>query len=483
MEKYIEIIIRVTKLIFKGVIYLLDKALVQEVLNQALTTGGDFAEIFVEDTQTTVIGMIGGVVEDSNSGRDYGVGIRIFNGLNSVYAYTNDSSKENLLKVASTAAAAIKGTKGDLVLNLNKVDIVNSHIITKIPNTISKKEKVDIMKRAYSVAKNFSPEVSQVVVRYLDMDQKVLIANTEGLFVEDRRIRTRLPIEAIASKGNEKQSGFYGPGAHKGFEFFDDIDVDYYAKEAARIAVTMINADLCPSGKMPVIIDNEFGGVIFHEACGHGLEATSVAKKTSVFADKLGELVASELVTAIDDGTIPNGWGSQNIDDEGMKTQKNVLIENGILKGYMIDKLNARRMEMAPTGSGRRQNYKFSPTSRMTNTFIAPGKSTPEEIIANTEYGLYAKYMGGGSVNPATGDFNFAVNEGYIIKNGKIDRPVRSATLIGRGIDVLKKIDMIGNNLALGQGMCGSMSGSIPANVGQPMIRVAEITVGGRKGE
>ncbi|QNO13704.1 TldD/PmbA family protein [Alkalicella caledoniensis] len=462
---------------------MLDKALVQEVLNQALTTGGDFAEVFVEDTQTTAIGMIGGIVEESNSGRDYGIGIRIFKGHNSVYAYTNDSSKENLLKVASTAAAALKGTKGDLVINLTKVDILNNHPIAKIPNTVSKNQKVEIMKRAYSVAKNYSSEISQVVVRYLDVDQKILIANTEGLFVEDRRIRTRLPIEAIASKGTEKQSGFYGPGAHKGFEFFDGIDVDYYATEAARIATTMINAELCPSGKMPVIIDNEFGGVIFHEACGHGLEATSVAKKTSVFADKVGEQVASELVTAIDDGTIPNAWGSSNIDDEGMKTQKNILIEDGILKGYMIDKLNARRMGMEPTGSGRRQNYKFAPTSRMTNTYIAGGKSTPEEIIANTEYGLFAKYMGGGSVNPATGEFNFAVNEGYLVKNGKIDRPVRSATLIGRGIDVLKKIDMVGNNLGLGQGMCGSLSGAIPTNVGQPMIRVSEITVGGRKGE
>ncbi|SHK03359.1 TldD protein [Anaerobranca californiensis DSM 14826] len=462
---------------------MLDKGLVQEVLNEALKTGGDFAEIFVEDTQSTSILLLGGVVEESNSGRDYGVGIRIYYGLNSVYAYTNDSSKENLLRVAKTAAAAIKGTKGDLTINLTTSTIENTHFIKKLPNTISKKEKVDVMKRAYSVAKNYSPEITQVIVRYLDVDQKVLIANSEGLFVEDRRVRTRLPIEAIASKGSEKQSGFYGPGAQKGFEFFEEIDLDYYAKEAARIAVTMINAEHCPSGKMPVIIDNEFGGVIFHEACGHGLEATSVAKKTSVFADKLGELVASELVTAIDDGTIPNAWGSSNIDDEGMKTQKNILIENGILKGYMIDRLNSRRMGMAPTGNGRRQSYKFAPTSRMTNTYIAPGKSTPEEIISNTEYGLYAKYMGGGSVNPATGEFNFAVNEGYIIKNGKIHKPVRSATLIGRGIEVLKKIDMVGNNLGLGQGMCGSVSGSIPANVGQPMIRVSEMTVGGRKGE
>jgi TldD protein len=279
------------------------------------------------------------------------------------------------------------------------------------------------------------------------------------------------------------QSGYFGPGSGKGFEFFENLDVEWYGKEASRIAKSMIFAEYSPSGKMPVVIDNGFGGVIFHEACGHGLEATSVAKGNSVFAGKLGQQVASRLVTAIDDGTIPNGWGSSNIDDEGNATTRNVLIENGILKNYMVDKLNGRRMSMDVTGSTRRQSYRYAPTSRMTNTFITNGQSTKEEIISNTEHGLYAKYMGGGSVNPATGEFNFSVMEGYKIENGKITNPLRGATLIGTGIDVLGKIDMVGNNLELGQGMCGSISGSIPANVGQPMIRVSEIIVGGRKGE
>ena len=243
----------------------------------------------------------------------------------------------------------------------------------------------------------------------------------------------------------------------------------------------MLHADPAPSGKFPVIIDNEFGGVIFHEACGHSLEATSVAKNASVFANKLGEKVASDLVTYIDDGTLENEWGSLNIDDEGEKSRKNVLIENGILKGYMIDKLNGRRMGMESTGSSRRQSYRFAPTSRMTNTYIAPGKSTPEEIIADTEYGIYAKYMGGGSVNPGTGDFNFAVNEAYLVKNGKIERPIRGATLIGNGAKTILNIDRVANNLGHGAGMCGASSGSLPVNVGQPMVRVSEITVGGKE--
>ncbi|KEO84429.1 TldD/PmbA family protein [Tumebacillus flagellatus] len=459
---------------------MLNQALVEDILYAALETGGDFAEIFVEDKTSSSIQMLGGTVDTAMSGRDFGVGIRILNGVFAVYAYTNDFSRENLIKVARNAAQAIRGQKQDIRIDLRKSLVTPHHELKLLPSDVSKARKIEYMRRAHIAASEYDPVISQTRVIYLDDDQKVLIANSEGLFVEDRRAHNRLQIEAIASNGSEKQSGQYGPGAHSGLEFLDNLDIEWYAREAARTAKTMIHAEFAPSGKIPVIIDNEFGGVIFHEACGHGLEATSVAKGASVFAGKLGELVASPLVTAIDDGTIKNAWGSLNIDDEGSPTQRNVLIENGVLKGYLIDKLGSRKMGMASTGSARRQNYQFAPTSRMNNTFIAGGNSTPEEIIANTEYGLYAKYMGGGSVNTATGDFNFAVREGYIVRNGKIEKPVRGATLIGKGIEVLQKIDMVGNNLAFGQGMCGSISGSIPADVGQPMIRVSELTVGGR---
>lgn len=461
---------------------MLSERLISDVLLAALSTGGDFAEIFVEDTYNTVIRMMNGTVEEGVAGRDYGVGIRIFQGTKSVYAYTNKTERSNLLKVALEAAAALPGTKQVESIVLNRCVVDKFNPIKIIPRDISQREKVDVMKKAHYAAFGYDDQITQVTVNYLDTDQSIMIANSEGLLTDDRRVRTRLAINAVASKGSEKQSGFYGPGRHMGFELFDHIDVEEYAREAARTAVTMVNADYAPSGRYPVIINNEFGGVIFHEACGHGLEATSVAKGTSVFAGKLGQKVASELVTAVDDGSIPNAWGSQNIDDEGTKTRRNVLIENGILKGYMIDKLNGRRMGMKPTGNARRQSYKFAPTSRMTNTFICPGDSTVDEIISNTEFGLFAKRMGGGSVNPATGEFNFSVGEGYLVRNGKIEKPVRGATLIGRGSDILKKIDMVASNLATGQGMCGSLSGSIPADVGQPTIRVSEITVGGREG-
>ncbi|HEY8363792.1 MAG TPA: TldD/PmbA family protein [Tissierellaceae bacterium] len=462
---------------------MLNQKVIERVLCAALSNGGDFAEIFVEDKLSTNIKLVGGIIENNISGREYGVGIRIFNGFNCIYAYTNDSSEENLIKVAKEAAAALKSTSSDLTLNFLKGNDRDINPIKILPSTVEKNKKVDLMKKAYEVAKNYDPCITQVTVSYLDEDQKILVANTEGVLAEDRRVRTRFSVSSVAAKNGEMQQGFYAPGASMGFEFFEKINVEDVAREASRIAKTMIDAEYCPSGVMPVIMDNEFGGVLFHEACGHGLEAAFVSKGTSVFANKLGQMVASPLVTAIDDGTIPNGWGSTNIDDEGTPTQKNILIENGILKSYLVDKLNGKRMGMKSTGSGRRQSYKFAPTSRMNNTYIAAGNSTLDEIIANTEWGLYAKKLGGGSVNPATGDFNFAVMEGYLVQNGKIVKPVRGATLIGNGLKVLELIDMVGKELALGQGMCGAESGLIPANVGQPPLRIKALTVGGRKGD
>ncbi|MFD1205930.1 TldD/PmbA family protein [Sporosarcina contaminans] len=462
---------------------MLNKALIEDVLQVALETGGDFSEVFVEDRYTNTMVLQNSRLEKNLSGRDFGVGIRVFNGLQSVYAYTNDSSKEGLLRAARTASKAIQGAKNGktTIIPLMKETVPNLHHIKIMPNEARKSQKLSVMQKANDIIRNYDPEIVQAIIRLIDEEQNVLIANSEGKFVEDQRVRSRMAMVSIASDGIDMQTGFYGPGAYQGFEFIENLNLDHYAKESARIAKTMLHADPAPSGKFPVIIDNEFGGVIFHEACGHGLEAEAVAKNASVFANKVGEKVASDLVTYIDDGTIENEWGSINIDDEGEKSRKNVLIENGILKGYMIDKLNGRRMGMDSTGSSRRESYRFAPTSRMTNTYIAPGKSTPEEIIGDTEYGIYAKYMGGGSVNPGTGDFNFAVDEAYLVKNGKIEKPIRGATLIGNGAKTILNIDRVGNNLGYGAGMCGASSGSLPVNVGQPMVRVSEITVGGKE--
>ncbi len=462
---------------------MISKDVAQKVLRQALSTGGDFAEIYFEDSEGTTLQMIDNHMENAISGRNHGAGVRVFKGTNSVYVYTNDTSETGLLETASKAAAAIGegvALAMDIVLT-HKAVSQNHHIAIK-PSTISTKKKAEVVRKAYNAAASYDELIQQVSVTYLEKEKRIQIANSEGLFVEDERTRVRLAVSSVASDGKENQTGFHGPGTQRGFEYFDMMDPEWYGKDASRIAVTMLKADLCPSGRMPVAIENGFGGVIFHEACGHSLEATSVARGQSVFCGKLGQKVASDIVTAIDDATMPNAWGSGNIDDEGAPTKKNVLIENGVLKSYLVDKLNGRRMDMPSTSSGRRESYAYAPTSRMSNTYIAAGDSTDEEIISSMNEGIYCAKMGGGSVNPVSGEFNFAVMEGYMIKNGKIDRPIRGATLIGKGTEILFNIDMIGKHMKTGQGMCGSISGSIPADVGQPLIRVSEITVGGREG-
>lgn len=463
---------------------MIDTQLANEILTEATSTGADFAEIFIENNDRASINLVSGTVEKALSGVDFGVGIRVFYQGKTVYAYTNKLNREALLKCAKEVAKAIKikDFQTIKILDFNVKDYVlhNNHPFKVDLSKVEKSKIVDMLKSANNSAFNYNNLITQTNISYIQSIQDVCIINTEGLFSTDRRARTRASISVVASNETEKQTAHFGPGALMGFEFYDKINLDEIAKEASRSAVTMLNAELCPSGKFPVIIDNGFGGVIFHEACGHSLEATSVAKGTSVFSNKLGQKIASEKVTAYDDGTIKNSWGSINIDDEGEETKKTLLLENGVLKNYLVDKFNGQKLGLKSTGSSRRESYKYIPTSRMTNTFIASGNDKKEDIIKNTEYGIYAKYMGGGSVNTSTGDFNFAVNEAYIIKNGKITEPVRGATLIGKGEDVLKSIDMVSDNLALAEGMCGASSGSIPVNVGQPMIRVKEITVGGR---
>ena len=466
---------------------MLDKNLVNDVLTVAMSTGGDLAEIFAENTATDNIFMQNGQVEKANWGIDSGLGLRIIFGTSAVYAYTNNMERDSLIKLATNAAQAVKssikaGSNAKPLTVIDNTDMKKfADVITTPPGKVGKKAIVDALRTASQASYGYDPLVTQTSGNFLHVAQDVLIVNSGGIWVEDSRVRTRVNLGAVASEGNEKQTGNQSPGAKGGFEVVEGYDMAELGRRAAKTAVTMIKADLCPSGKMPVIIDNAFGGVIFHEACAHSLEATSVAKGASTFAGKLGEVVANPCVTAIDDATLEGQWGSINVDDEGGQTRRNVLIEKGVLKSYLVDYLNGLKMGTPSTGSGRRQSYKFAPTSRMSNTYILPGEDKPEDIIANTEYGLYAKQMGGGSVNPASGDFNFAVLEGYMVRNGKIAEAVRGATLIGKGNDVLMNIDRVADNFDYAPGMCGSMSGAIPTNVGQPMIRVKELTVGGRK--
>ena len=450
------------------------------VLQKAVSTGADYAEIFAENTVNHSINMIASKVDSIKDAVVAGAAVRVYKGLRSVMATTVDTSETGLLRCAEKAAEALGEGTAQIDIVLRERIYGDIHPIKIAPVSVSNREKVAVLKEGYFAAKDYDPAITQVSGTLLDVDHNILIANTEGIFARDRQIRTRMSISAVAELNGETQTGGFNPGARMGMELFETIDPKAVGEKAAKQAVTMVRAGYCPAGVMPVAIDNGFGGVIFHEACGHSLEASSVAYGRSQFAGKLGQKIANEKVTAIDDGTIPNAWGSFNFDDEGTPSRKNVLIENGVLKSYMVDRFNGRRMGMEPTGNARRQSYAYTPTSRMTNTYIAPGTDKNEDIIASMEYGLYCKEMGGGSVNPVTGEFNFAVNEGYIVRNGAVCEPVRGASLVGKGSEVIQNIDMVGKDLAMGQGMCGSSSGSVPTNVGQPLIRVSSITVGGR---
>lgn len=458
---------------------MLSKRELKEILKLCLSTGADFGELFFEKTIGNNYELTKGKITKASTTYIHGVGIRILNGREEVYGYTNNTDYESVSKLAKKLALSFNGQDKNIDFEL-KEEQSNNHPVLKRPSDVKLEDKVALMQTLSEGAISYSDEISQVIVYLTDKEQEVLIANTNGKIVKDIRTNIRISGSAVATDGKQMQTANDNIGRNQGYEMFDGVDLKAFGSEISKTAVTMLHAEEIAGGKMTVVVHNGFGGVLLHEACVHSLEATSVAKGVSVFTDKLGQKIASDVVTAIDDGTLTNSWGSLNYDDEGNPTQRNVLIENGILKSYLVDYRNSFIMNHPITGSGRRQSYKYSPTSRMTNTFFAPGKSTFEEIISSTKYGLFAKKMGGGSVDPSTGEFNFAVNEGYLIEDGKITKPVRGATLVGSGAEVLMNIDMIANNLGFGHGMCGSLSGSIPTDVGQPTIRVQNMTVGGR---
>ncbi len=460
---------------------MLKKEELQHLLNEALSTGADFAEIFLEDTKSSAIRVISGEVTSIDQGNVYGAGVRLIQGLDEVYGFTNHVTYESILGVVKNLRSSFKGELHHITPLGEKKPF--QYTIKRPMDSVKVSEKSEKLQGLSKKIKAFDPRIVQAISQLLETEQKVLIANSNGVYQDDVRTYTRVILMAVAQENGVMQQAFEGPGRYMGFEIFEAVDCDQLALEVAQSAITLLTAEDMVPQVMPVVLHNAFGGVIFHEACGHPLEATAVAKGLSPFVGKLGEKIGSDIVTAYDDGDIDGAWGRSSFDDEGMPTQKNLLIENGVLKGYLIDYRNSRKMNMDPTGSARRQSYKFSPTSRMNSTYIAPGKDKFEEIIKDTKYGLFAKKLGGGTVVPATGEFNFAVQEGYMIEDGKLTRPVRGAMLIGHGKDVLFKIDKIADNLELGQGMCGSLSGSIPVDVGQPTIRVSSMTVGGSGGK
>ncbi len=459
---------------------MLKESIAQSVIQKGFENGADFVDIFIEKNQSLSLSYKSQKIDQISDGIDFGLGIRVVFGEKALYGYTNTTELDELIRITNFLCELDRKNPKNFNHNFNLIKTpLHSKVTRGLDQAIKLEEKIQFLKNIDLKSRAVSDKISQVIANSLERMQTVEIFNSDGLHAQDVRYYTRIATSAIATDGNKQSSAFHGPGGFGGWELTKNLSPDSIADIVAKRAITTLNADPCPAGKMPVIIDNGFGGVIFHEACGHLLETTSVEKKASVFWDKMGEKIAHSAVNAVDDGTIANAWGSINIDDEGMPSQRTQLIKDGMLTSFMVDRLGELKTGFKRTGSGRKQSYKFAPASRMRNTFIEPGKHSLQELIASIDYGIYAKSMGGGSVKPGTGEFNFSVEEGYIIKNGKIDKAVKGATLIGTGPDTLTKISMVGNNFEISAGMCGSVSGSIPASVGQAALKVDEILVGG----
>lgn len=460
---------------------LLAKEVAHEVIAYGISLGADFCDLFVEKTSLHHIDFKSSNVKDITSGIDSGVGVRLIFGNMALYAYSNSFKKEDLLDMTKKLSAQLKVVNPKTLSQSFNFTPVNYKIISSIKNKdVALNDKVARMHKLDQLIRSKSPKVTQASLGIMQKEQQVEIFNSDGLHAFENRPYIRLYATAISSEGSKNATGSFYPGRRGGYEFFENYDLHELSDYVVSQASNMLEAQACPAGKMPVLIENGFGGVIFHEACGHLLETTAVEKKASVFWDKKGEQIANVAVSAVDDGTNDNMWGSLSIDDEGMPTQKTQLIKNGILTNFICDKIGNMITEHPRTGSGRKQNYRYAPASRMRNTYIDKGQSTLDDMLTHMQDGIYAKAMGGGSVDPGTGEFNFAVTEGYLVKNGKIAHPVKGATLIGKGSEILNQITMVGNNLELAAGMCGSVSGAVPTTVGQPALLVEGILVGGQ---
>jgi TldD protein len=461
----------------------ISESIANDVLSLARSGGASFAEIYAERWKSRTLRVLNNEAKEANSGLSYGAGIRLFFGEEIVYAYTNDLTA-NGLREATTNLVRLKGRLGRVDergrggLDFRRASAQGVHAAEVAFDTHPKSYRLTLLKEVDAGAR-IAPEIQQVDSLLTELDQEVLVVNSDGVWCEDRRVRTRLRVVVVAQDGQDLQTGTYAPGLSMGLEFFDRYPPRAVGRRAAEQALTNLRAKPAPAGTMPVVIGNAFGGVIFHEALGHLLETTSVARKASVLSDKLGEQIASPMVTYVDDGTTPHGWGSSEFDDEGAATERTVLIDRGELKSYMVDRWGALMTGYRATGSGRREDYTYAPTSRMRNTFIMPGNTSVEKLFEGIEFGLYAKDMGGGQVRPGSGEYNFGVKEAYVIRRGRVEEPVRGAMLVGKGPDTIKRIAAVAADLETSPGMCGSLSGSIPVEVGQPHLLVSEIVVGG----
>jgi TldD protein len=455
---------------------LIEPAVAEAVLARALAHGGRFAEVFAERRRALSMAIDESRIESVQGGAEEGAGVRVVSGGTTYFAHVDGLDSGDLERAADEAAAALRGERGE-PRQLRAVATTPQPIEIR-PEEVEAERKAAMLRECDGRARGLGGEIAQFTASYAEARREVAVANSDGLFSEDDRTRVRLGAQAVARRNGTVETGAETRGAHRGFELLED-DPGSIAERAGRKALALLDAGPAPSGSMTVVVGGGFGGVLFHEMTGHGLEADHIQKGASVYVGKLGSQVAQPLLTAYDDGRLPGEWGTDAIDDEGAPTQKTQVIEEGRLSAYLYDRLSAERDSVASTGNGRRESFRHLPLPRMTNTYIAPGDATPEAMIAEVDKGFYAVSFAGGQVDPATGDFVFGVSEGYLIEGGKVTKPCRGATLIGNCLQALSAIDAVGDDFEMKTGFCGKGGQKVPVGTGQGHVRVRAMTVGG----
>jgi TldD protein len=461
-----------------------DREDLERAIAAAMAKGAEFAEVYVERRTTDTVRFEEGTVREASRGITAGAGVRAITGEKIGYAYTDDLEPRSIVEAAGMAAEIATGAGGTFSVKLGAPTRAEPRLATRVfPAEVEAARKIEIARSADQAARDHDKRIREVLVGLVDSDKSFLISNSEGTNVSDRQILTSLRITAVAEAGQARQRGFRSLSGTLGYEIFEKETPEDCARDAARQAAGLLDAEEAPAGKMVLVLGNGRGGVLLHEAIGHGFEGDFIRKKTSLFTGRIGEKIAAETCTIVDDATVPGLRGTISVDDEGTAGERTVLVENGVLKGFLFDRLNGGLMNSAPTGNGRRQSYRYMPVVRMTNTFMQPGEASPEEIIASVKQGFYAKRIGGGQVDIASGNFVFEVMEGYLIENGRVGPPVRGANLIGNGAEILNKIEMVGNDFAFdsGGGTCGKAGQAMPVGNGIPTVKFSEITVGGTR--
>ncbi len=458
-----------------------DSAIATRVLRRALDRGGDFADLFFERTVSGSISREDGEIRDVGRSIHAGLGVRVVVGDATGYAYTEDLSLDGMLRAATTASAVARGGGAPAGIEVRGAKALDLYPVLRPTVDVAPTDKVDLLRRAEDAARAADARVTRVMSSFSESVKDILVVTSEGLYVSDHQPMLRFNIRVVAEDGSKRQAAMEGGGGRYGMEYFDSHTPEHFGREAARIATTMLDAVEAPAGQLPVVLGPGDSGILLHEAVGHGLEADFNRKKTSNYSDRIGERVASELCTIVDDGTLASSRGSINIDDEGYAPRRNVLIENGVLRGYMQDRVSERHFAAGPSGNGRREDYSHVPMPRMTNTLMLAGPHDPEEIIRSVDRGIYARSFSGGQVNISNGDFVFSVTEGYLIENGRITAPVRDVNLIGNGPEAMTRVSMVGTDFALSDGRwtCGKDGQSVPVGVGIPTVRIDQLTVGG----